>query len=100
MPQKRLTNSHRLLHLLQLFHIHDCGSKTFVGDEEGREEGDEDCKAVGAAVSIHSRWVIRRFILEMAEMAVIRTGVYVVVFLGLQTRDEVGVGSRCSLWER
>ena len=30
------TNSHRLLHLLQLFHIHNCGIKTFVGEDEGR----------------------------------------------------------------
>lgn len=36
------TNTRRLLHLLQLFHIHDCGCLTSVGKAEvGKFEGEE-----------------------------------------------------------
>jgi hypothetical protein len=58
------TNSLRLLHLLQLFHIHDCGSKTFVGTAEVELEVKKPVRA--SAPNISSR-TIKKAVAEQEE---------------------------------
>lgn len=83
----QLTNSYRLLHLLQLFHIHDCGSKTFVTDRGCSGEGEvEETGIVAIRGCLSAGFLLRtveKFLPQLAQAVGIRTGDDVEMFLGI-----------------